>query len=48
LPGAIHEELVFEEKRLRDEGTNAARTEQPTQDGDEMDERTARLRIEGG
>jgi hypothetical protein len=30
LPGAIHDqELVFEEKRLRDYGTDAARTEQP-------------------
>jgi hypothetical protein len=40
LPGAIHnQELVFEEKRLRDDGTDAARTEQPSQDGNEMDEK---------
>jgi hypothetical protein len=35
LPGAIHDqELVFEEKRFGDYGTDAARTEQPSQDGD--------------
>ncbi len=44
--GAIQDQdLVLEEKRLRNEGTDPAGTEQPSQDGDEMDERTARLRI---
>jgi hypothetical protein len=40
LPGAIHDqELVFEEKRLRNDGTDPTRTEQPSQDGNEMDEK---------
>jgi len=44
--GAIQDQdLVLEEKRLRNEGTDPAGTEQTSQDGDEMDERTARLRI---
>jgi hypothetical protein len=34
LPGAIHDqEMVFEEKRFRDYGTDAAGAEQPSQDG---------------
>jgi hypothetical protein len=44
LPGAIHDqELVFEEKRLRNDGTDAARTEQPSQDGNEMDEKNGQI-----
>jgi hypothetical protein len=44
LPGAIHDqELVLEEKRLRDYGTDAARTEQPSQDGNEMDEKNGQI-----
>jgi hypothetical protein len=38
LPGAVHgQELVFEKKRLRDQGTDAARPEQAGQGRDEMD-----------
>jgi hypothetical protein len=37
------EELVFEKKRLRNDGTDAARTEQPSQDGDEMDEKNTQI-----
>jgi len=41
LPGAIHDQqLVFEEKRLRYYGAGAARSEQPGQGGDEMDEKS--------
>jgi hypothetical protein len=36
---------VFEEKRLRDEGTDAARTEQSSQGGDQVDKKNGRLRI---
>jgi hypothetical protein len=44
LPGAIpDQELVFEDKRLRNDGTDAARTEQPSQDGNEMDEKNGQL-----
>jgi hypothetical protein len=44
FPGAIHDqELVLEEKRLRNEGTDPARTEQPSQDGDEMDEKNGKI-----
>src|ERR1035441_3233065 len=44
LPGAIHDqELVLEEKRLRDYGTDPARTEQPSQDGNEMDEKKGQI-----
>jgi hypothetical protein len=44
LPEAIHDqELVFEEKRLRNDGTDAARTEQPSQDGNEMDEKNGQI-----
>jgi hypothetical protein len=44
LPGAIpDQELVFEEKRLRNDGTDAARTEQPSQDGNEMDEKNGQI-----
>jgi hypothetical protein len=35
----LREELLFEKKRLRNDGTDAARTEQPSQDGNEMDEK---------
>jgi hypothetical protein len=47
FPGAIQDEdLVLEEQRLRNEGTDSARTEYPSQDGDEMDEKNGkRLRI---
>jgi len=34
---------VLEEKRLRNEGTDPARTEQPSQDGDEMDEKNGKI-----
>jgi hypothetical protein len=34
VPGAIYEELVFEQKGLGNEGTDAARLEQLGQDGD--------------
>jgi len=30
------QDLVLEEKRLRNEGTDPAKTEQPSRDGDEM------------
>ena len=47
MPGTIQEqELVFEEKWLRDDGTDTARSEQADQDSKEMDERTTRWRIE--
>ena len=36
--GAIHDqELVFQEKRLRDQGTDATRSEQPGQRGNQAD-----------
>jgi hypothetical protein len=39
LPGAIHDqELVLEEKRLCNYGTDAARSEQAGQDSDDVDE----------
>jgi len=34
---------VLEEKRLRNEGTDPARTEQPSRDGDEMDEMNGKI-----
>jgi len=34
---------VLEDKRLRNEGTDPARTEQPSQDGDEMDEKNGKI-----
>jgi hypothetical protein len=34
---------VLEEKRLRNEGTDSARTEHPSQDGDEMDEKNGKI-----
>jgi hypothetical protein len=44
LPGAIQDEdLVLEEKRLRNEGTEPAGAEQPSQDGDEIDERNGQI-----
>jgi len=44
LPGAIHDqELVLEEKRFRDYGTDATRTEQPSQDGNQMDEKNGQI-----
>ena len=44
LPGAIHDqELVLEEKRLRNYGTDAARSEQPGQSGDEVDEKNDQI-----
>jgi hypothetical protein len=46
LPTAIHDqELVFEEKRLRDYGTDAARTNRAMV-AIKWTKRTARLRIE--
>jgi hypothetical protein len=52
FPGAIQDEdLVLEEQRLRNEGTDSARTEHPSQDGDEMDEKngkTAHQRMVAG
>ena len=40
LPGAVHDqELVFEEKRLRNYGTDAARSDQTGQGTDQMDEK---------
>ncbi len=44
LPGAIQEqELVFEEKRLSNDGTGTARSEQASQGSKEMDERPPEL-----
>ena len=44
FPGAIQDEdLVLEEQRLRNEGTDSARTEHPSQDGDEMDEKNGKI-----
>src|SRR5215467_3611096 len=44
FPGAIQDQdLAVEEKRLRNEGTDPARTEQASQDGDEMDENNAKI-----
>ena len=41
---AIHdEELVPEEKRLRNYGADAARSEQPGQGGDEVDEKNDQI-----
>jgi len=34
---------VLEEKRLLNEGTDLARTEQPSQDGDEIDEKNGQI-----
>jgi hypothetical protein len=48
LPGAIHDqELVLEEKRLRDYGTDAAGTEQASQDGNEMAEKNGQIARRG-
>jgi hypothetical protein len=42
--GAIQDQdLVLEETRLRNEGTDPARTEQPSQDGDEMDKKNGQI-----
>jgi len=44
LPGAIQEqELVFEEKRLRNDGTDTARSEQADQGSKEMDEKNHQM-----
>jgi len=44
LPGAIHDqELVLEEKRFRNQGTDAARSKQPGQGGKEMDEKNQQM-----
>ena len=44
----IHDqELVLEEKRLRNDGTDAARTEQAGQGSSEMDKKMTRLLIAG-
>src|SRR4029077_17530058 len=52
FPGAIQDEdLVLEEQRLRNEGTDSARTEHPSQNGDEMDEKNGKIahqRMEAG
>src|SRR6266478_895011 len=37
------QDLVLEEKRLRNEGTDPAGTEQPSQDGNEMDEKNGQI-----
>jgi hypothetical protein len=34
---------VFEEKRLRDDGTDATMTAQPSQDGNQMDEKNGQI-----
>jgi hypothetical protein len=34
---------VLEEKRLRNEGANPGRTEQPSQEGDEVDEKNGEI-----
>jgi hypothetical protein len=40
LPGAIQDqELMLEQKRLSNDGTGAARSEQASQGSDEMDEK---------
>ena len=44
LAGAIHDqELVFQEKRLRDQGTDATRSEQPGQRGDQVDNKNGQI-----
>jgi hypothetical protein len=44
LPGAIHDqELVFQEKRLRDQGTDATRSEQPGQRSDQVDNKNGQI-----
>jgi hypothetical protein len=44
LPGAIRDqELVFQEKRLRDQGTDATRSEQPGQRGDQVDNKNGQI-----
>src|SRR5438874_706118 len=41
---AIHDqELVFQEKRLRDQGTDATRSEQPGQRGDQVDNKIGQI-----
>jgi hypothetical protein len=46
LPGAIQDQkLVLEEKRLRNEGTDAARTKQPGKRRNEVDEKNRQRRI---
>jgi hypothetical protein len=37
------EELVFQEKRLRDQGTDATRSEQPGQRGDQVDNKNGQI-----
>jgi hypothetical protein len=45
LPGAIYDqELVFEQKELGNEGTDAARLEQLGQDDDQVDEKDDALK----
>ena len=44
MPGAIQEqELVFEEKRLSNDGTDPARSEQAGQGSKEMDEKNHQM-----
>jgi hypothetical protein len=44
LPGAIQDQkLVLEEKRLRNEGTDAARTEQPDKSRNEVNEKNRQM-----
>jgi hypothetical protein len=44
VPGAIHDqELVLEEKRLRNDGTGAARSEQAGQGSDEVEEKNDQI-----
>src|SRR6266566_4841050 len=44
LPGAIHDqELVLDDKRLRNYGTDAARTEQASQGSNEVDKKNDQI-----
>ena len=44
VAGAIHDqELVFQEKRLRDQGTDATRSEQPSQRNDQVDNKNGQI-----
>jgi hypothetical protein len=49
LPGAIYDqELVFEQKELGNEGTDAARLEQLGQNDDQVDEKDDALKRKNG
>jgi hypothetical protein len=44
VPGAIHDqELMFEKKRFRNNGTDTARSEQADQGSEEMDEKNEHM-----